>query len=84
MAFANDRLGSLGAGRYLLEHTDTRSGQAAPGSACGSSTSGPGRRVRPLEPPEGRRSMASLALALGLADAVRSNSAAATRHLVRR
>lgn len=78
VALANERLGALGAGRYRLEHTDER--------ASGGARSGLGLRVldqwtgvsRETSSLSGGESfMASLALALGLADAVREESGGA-------
>ncbi len=72
---ANERLRVMGAGRYLLEHTDDRAARGA--------RSGLGLRVldqwtgrtRDTATLSGGESfMASLALALGLADAVREES----------
>jgi exonuclease SbcC len=74
-ALANERLRVMGAGRYLLEHTDDRAARGA--------RSGLGLRVldqwtgrtRDTATLSGGESfMASLALALGLADAVREES----------
>lgn len=78
VALANERLGALGSGRYILEHTDER--------ASGGARSGLGLRVldqwtgvaRETSSLSGGESfMASLALALGLADAVREESGGA-------
>ena len=74
-ALANERLAVMGAGRYLLEHTDDRAARGA--------RSGLGLRVldqwtgrvRDTATLSGGESfMASLALALGLADAVRDEA----------
>ncbi len=74
-ALANERLRVMGSGRYLLEHTDDRAARGA--------RSGLGLRVldqwtgrvRGTASLSGGESfMASLALALGLADAVREES----------
>ncbi|MCO5301742.1 MAG: SMC family ATPase [Phycicoccus sp.] len=72
VAFANDRLGSLGAGRYLLEHTDTRSGQGRSGLGLRVLDQWTGQARETSSLSGGETFMASLALALGLADAVRS------------
>lgn len=74
-ALANERLRVMGAGRYVLEHTDER--------AAGGARSGLGLRVldqwtgRSRETTTlsgGESFMASLALALGLADAVKEEA----------
>ena len=74
-ALANERLAVMGGGRYLLEHSDERAARGA--------RSGLGLRVldqwtgrvRDTATLSGGESfMASLALALGLADAVREES----------
>ncbi len=74
-ALANERLRVMGGGRYVLEHTDER--------AAGGARSGLGLRVldqwtgRSRETTTlsgGESFMASLALALGLADAVREEA----------
>lgn len=75
VALANERLHLMGAGRYLLEHHDGRAARGA--------RSGLGLRVLdqwtgvPRDPSSlsgGEAFMTSLALALGLADAVREES----------
>jgi exonuclease SbcC len=75
VALANERLALLGAGRYVLEHSDER--------AAGGARGGLGLRVldqwtgrtRGTSTLSGGESfMASLALALGLADAVREEA----------
>ncbi len=72
---ANERLAVMGAGRYLLEHSDER---AARGARSGlglrvlDSWTGRARDTATLS--GGESFMASLALALGLADAVREES----------
>ncbi len=74
-ALANERLRVMGAGRYLLEHTDDR---AARGARSGlglrvlDQWTGRARETSSLS--GGESFMASLALALGLADAVREES----------
>lgn len=74
-ALANERLAVMGGGRYVLEHTDER--------AAGGARSGLGLRVldqwtgRTRETASlsgGESFMASLALALGLADAVKEEA----------
>ncbi len=71
-ALANERLAVMGAGRYLLEHSDDR---AARGARSGlglrvlDQWTGRARDTASLS--GGESFMASLALALGLADAVR-------------
>ncbi|PKW25381.1 AAA family ATPase [Phycicoccus duodecadis] len=72
---ANERLAVMGAGRYLLEHTDDR---AARGARSGlglrvlDQWTGRARDTASLS--GGESFMASLALALGLADAVREEA----------
>ncbi|WP_299445043.1 SMC family ATPase [uncultured Phycicoccus sp.] len=72
---ANERLAVMGAGRYVLEHTDER---AARGARSGlglrvlDQWTGRARDTASLS--GGETFMASLALALGLADAVREES----------
>jgi exonuclease SbcC len=74
-ALANERLRSMGDGRYLLRHTD---GLAARGARSGlglevlDQWTGQARATTSLS--GGESFMASLALALGLADAVREES----------
>lgn len=75
VALANERLAQMGAGRYLLEHTDAR---AARGARSGlglrvlDQWTGQTRETATLS--GGESFMVSLSLALGLADAVQAES----------
>lgn len=72
--FANERLGVLGSGRFRLEHSEEKSGagRAGLGLRVLDQWTGQVRETSTLS--GGETFMASLALALGLADAVRAES----------
>lgn len=70
VAFANERLTVLGSGRYLLEHTDEKTGAARSGLGLQVNDLWTGRVRATNTLSGGETFMASLALALGLADAV--------------
>lgn len=74
VAFANERLSAMGGARYLLEHTDERagSGRSGLGLRVLDQWTGASRETSTLS--GGEAFMASLALALGLADAVRAEA----------
>ena len=72
--FANERLRELGGGRYLLEHTDEKSGAARSGLGLRVNDLWTGRPRDTNTLSGGETFMASLALALGLADAVRAEA----------
>lgn len=71
---ANQRLSTMGAGRYLLEHTDERSGRGRSGLGLRVLDQWTGRPRATASLSGGESFMASLALALGLADAVRAEA----------
>ncbi|MFQ6172404.1 AAA family ATPase [Oryzobacter sp. R7] len=74
-ALANERLAVMGGGRYLLEHTDERaSGGARSGLGLRVLDQWTGRTRETASLSGGESFMASLALALGLADAVREEA----------
>lgn len=72
--FANERLAALGSGRYLLEHTDEKVGGARSGLGLRVLDQWTGRARDTASLSGGETFMASLALALGLADAVRAEA----------
>jgi exonuclease SbcC len=74
VAFANDRLAVLGSGRYLLEHTDEKVGATRSGLGLRVLDQWTGQARDTSSLSGGETFMASLALALGLADAVRAES----------
>ncbi len=74
VSFANDRLGVLGSGRYLLEHTDEKVGATRSGLGLRVLDQWTGQARDTSSLSGGETFMASLALALGLADAVRAES----------
>jgi exonuclease SbcC len=74
-ALANERLTVMGGGRYLLEHTDDRAARGArSGLGLRVLDQWTGRTRGTASLSGGESFMASLALALGLADAVREES----------
>ena len=74
VSFANERLTTLGSGRYLLEHTDEKSGAGRSGLGLRVLDQWTGQVRDPASLSGGETFMASLSLALGLADAVRADS----------
>lgn len=74
-ALANERLAVMGGGRYLLEHTDERAARGArSGLGLRVLDQWTGRTRDTASLSGGESFMASLALALGLADAVREET----------
>lgn len=75
VGFANERLRRMGDGRYQLEHTDERAAHGAKSGLGLVVVDGwTGSRREPQTLSGGESFMASLALALGLADAVRAEN----------
>lgn len=74
VAFANERLSRLGSGRYRLEHSDERSGGGRSGLGLTVEDQWTGIRREAASLSGGETFMTSLALALGLADAVRAEA----------
>lgn len=74
VAFANDRLGGLGGGRYILEHSDERTGGGRSGLGLRVLDQWTGQARETTSLSGGETFMASLALALGLADALRAEA----------
>jgi len=74
VAFANDRLGGLGGGRYVLEHSDERTGGGRSGLGLRVLDQWTGQARETTSLSGGETFMASLALALGLADALRAEA----------